>query len=107
MKISIQRSGGIAGINRSYIVDTDTLSPDETRKIKKMVQDGRLFELRSPPPTITKGSADYYSYSITLDDNGTEHIVNCNQFNVQKELKLLIDYVENSIVKSKTNLHSS
>ncbi len=104
MKISIQRSGGFAGINRSYIVDTDTLTPDVTRKIKKMVQDGRLFELRSPPPTITKGSADYYSYSVTLDDNGKEHTVNCNQFNVRKELKLLIDYLEN-IVKS-NNLHS-
>ena len=100
MKISIEQTGGFAGISNSYNVDTERIPPNEAEKIKKIVQDGQLFSLSHPIPTLPqKGSADYQSFKVTLEDNETKHIVECNQFNIPNELRLLIDYVKHDILK--------
>ncbi|MFI5405351.1 MAG: protealysin inhibitor emfourin [Nitrososphaerales archaeon] len=94
MKIKIERSGGLAGITSSHEIDTDKVPRSLEGTIKK------LLEGKKSPMAISssrpKGSADYLSYKITIQNGMKNRVIDCNEFGMDKSVKSLISYVQNN-----------
>ena len=100
MKIYFERSGGFTGIRMAVTLDTDSLSQDEVRRIKEMVDAARFFDLPSGSPSPKKG-ADYFQYKITTEVEGRKHTVVISDVALQPTLRPLVDYLVNRARKGK------
>ena len=97
MKIKIERSRGFAGISSSHELDSDKLPPSIERAVKALLygraKDGkRLLAreiLRRP-----KGAADHLSYKITIQTGGKDHVIECNEVDMNNNVKSLVSYVQ-------------
>ena len=97
MKIRIERSGGFAGIPLSNGMDAKDLPSELIRTAKKIVEDKNASSLsmKSPP----KGAADHYTYKISIQDGKNFSEINCNDFNIEGDLKSLVKYIERNSKK--------
>ena len=98
MIVKVERSGGFTGIPISNEIDTKDLPSTLVTKLNKIMENTRSpsLPLRSTP----KGAADYFTYKISVKDGANERVIECNQYNLQDDLKSLIKYV-NSYSKKK------
>jgi hypothetical protein len=92
MKIRVERSGGIAGISISNEMDAKDLPLDLLRAAKKVVEDRKVSS--SSIKSYQKGSADHFTYRISVDDGKNESVVECNQYNIEDDLRSLVKYIE-------------
>ena len=92
MKIKIERSGGVAGLSITREMDTKELPTSLAIKVKKIIEDTKSSSL--PLKVTPKGAADHYNYKISIQEGENEMVMECNQFNLQNDLKSLIKYVE-------------
>jgi hypothetical protein len=90
--IKIERSGGLAGITKYSEIDVKDLPSELKPKANKIImeQKSNSFSARSLP----KGAADYYTYKIIFQDRSKKRIIECNQFNIQKDLRSIVKYIE-------------
>lgn len=91
MIIKVERSGGFGGIVTTNQIDVDTL-PQSLEKTVKEILDKKIntTSLKSTP----RGASDYYCYTITLDDGTKKHVMQCNEYSINKDLKELVSYIE-------------
>lgn len=91
MKIKIERSGGFAGIATSKEMIVSKLPSGVADTVKGIMQDtGRTLTKNSTP----KGAADHFNYKITIEDRNKTRVIDCNQYDIDNKLQLLISYVE-------------
>lgn len=111
MKIHLERSGGFAGMTSSTTVDTKALAANDADELQNLIHKSNIFERParsaqqpksqqpSPSPeTKTKaktkrGAADYFTYKITIQNGNKEQSLECNDINMQAEVKGLVDFV--------------
>jgi hypothetical protein len=94
MKISFEQRGGLAGIEISSSLDTDTVLPEEKQQIEGLIDNARFFNIPSKSASPSKGAADYYEYTITVESGEKKkHTVETTDLTMQKELKPLINYM--------------
>lgn len=74
MQISVRRSGGYAGLEEAWSVDTASLDPDLRAQIEASVSDARFFE----QPNVLAGDVgfDAFRCEITVKDGDRAHTVN-------------------------------
>jgi hypothetical protein len=99
MKIHFERSGGFAGISTVVPpIDSHSLSSGEQDELRDMVNRAKFFELPKETPLPKKG-ADYYKYTITIEDdeNKRSHTIKTNDETLPPELGPLVDYLESKI----------
>ena len=97
MKIKVERSGGIAGLSATTELDTKDLPSALVNSVKKIIEQRKSSKL---PNALPRGAADHYSYRFSILDEGNKTILECNQYNIQNELKTLLKYIEkNSSLK--------
>jgi hypothetical protein len=91
VRISVERSGGFAGIPLTKKIDESDLPPSLISMAKKIILDKNQFSLpmKSPP----RGAADHYFYKISIEDGGKQTIINCDQYNIKNDLKLLVNHI--------------
>jgi hypothetical protein len=92
VRIRVERSGGFAGIQTSNEMDGKDLPSGLTRTAKKIMEDKRApsLSITSPP----RGAADHYTYKISIQDGRSQRVIECNQYNIQDDLKSLVNYIE-------------
>lgn len=92
MRISFERSGGFAGMRLRGTIDSDTLPPEEARKLREMVDAAGFFDL---PPSITteKPGPDRFQYKLTIETESRRHTVFVEEEVASKELRALLSYV--------------
>ena len=97
MKIKVERSGGLTGIPVSTEVDTKDLPPTLVYTAKKIMTDQRLssMSMKHAP----KGAADHFIYKILIQDGKNHRVIECNQYNIQDDLKSLVKYIERNSKK--------
>ena len=112
MKIHLERSGGFAGMTSSTTLDTKALDPNDANKLQNLIQKSKLLEgttksaqqpisqqsrsqQPSPSPEMkTKtGAADYFTYKITIQNGNKKQTMECNDINMQANVKGLVDFV--------------
>jgi Emfourin len=89
--IKIERSGGLAGIPISNIMDVNELPSKLMSIAKKIMEDKKSFSL---PKSYPKGAADHYTYKISIEDGANRRFVECTQYDTTDDLKSLIKYIE-------------
>jgi hypothetical protein len=90
--IKIERTGGLAGLSENSELDSDDLPSTLETIAKKMMKSTKKLPLTSK--STPKGAADHYTYKISIKDGVNENIIECNQYDIQDDLKSLIKYVE-------------
>ena len=83
----------------STTVDTKALAPNDANELQTLIHKSNLFErsAKSAQPTpkrkTKKGAADYFTYKITIQNGDKERSMECNDINMQAEIKGLVDFV--------------
>jgi hypothetical protein len=92
MRIRVERGGGLAGIPISNEIDANDLPSALLDTARKIMQDKKAYSLhlKSPP----RGSADLYTYKISIQDGRNQSVIECNQYNIEDDLKSLVKYIE-------------
>ena len=97
VKIKIERSGGFAGISSTHEMDADKLPPMLDETVRKLLDENKT--------SVTKGlkrprrAADYLDYKITLQDGKNDHVIKCNELEMDSSLKSLISYIQKNSKK--------
>ncbi len=89
VRVEIQKSGGIAGLNfPPTVIDGTTLSAEDAAKLAQLITDVRFFDR---PELYPAHGADLFEYTITVELNGKRHSVSYDE--EPAELKPLIDWL--------------
>ncbi|HKQ21321.1 MAG TPA: protealysin inhibitor emfourin [Nitrososphaeraceae archaeon] len=99
MKIRIERSGGLAGININNELDIQDLPPTLSTKLKRILLLAKSNSLKLK--NVPTGAADQYHYKIIIKERELETVIECNQFNMGEDLRSLLKYIEKNSIKSK------
>ena len=89
MNIHLVRSGGFGGMRREVRVETQSLRPEDREPLEGLVRDSGFFTLPEKFPKPGKG-ADYFTYSITVDDGKRVHTVQVAEPSLPDSLRPLI-----------------
>jgi len=107
MRISLERTGGFAGITKKTTVDTAELPANEAKTLPQLVEAADLFRL---PERITSPNpqSDRFQYKLTVEDNGKQHTVTVSEAALPGTLRPLIEWLQNisqkKIISSINNL---
>ena len=95
MRVSLERSGGFAGISQTYSISSDELPPEEAQKVANLVEQAGFFEL---PPVVRSAEpgADRFQYKITVESGHGSHTVQLDEAAVPPRLKPLLTWMKNS-----------
>ena len=90
----------MTGIGVSNEMDEKDLPSALISTAKRIMENTKLYSL--PLNLTPRGAADHYTYKISIMDGTIRRVIECNQYDLHDDLKLLIKYVEkhpNKIVK--------
>ena len=95
MRVSLERSGGFAGITRTHSISSDELPPEEAQKVANLVEQAGFFEL---PPVIrsTEPGADRFQYKVTVESEHGSHTVHVDEAAVPPRLQPVLNWMKNS-----------
>jgi Emfourin len=99
VRIKVERSGGFTGISVTSEMDGKDLPSDLMTTAKNIVARQKSSSL--PMKSTPKGAADHYTYKISIINGGSRRVIECNQYNIQDDLKSLVKYVEKNSKKDK------
>jgi len=92
VELSFTRSGGFAGMRLSTHLDTRTLSPDEAKRVQRLIEDADLFNISSVS-VARSTSADRFQYDLTVDDQHRQHTIRLPESAVPDKLRPLLSYL--------------
>jgi hypothetical protein len=93
MKIRLERSGGFAGMTRTFEVDTDALPEEQRELVTGLVHNANFFALPSSLASADTGGADQFSYRISIESDGGTHTIEMSEASVPNSLTPLIDWI--------------
>lgn len=93
MWVRLERTGGFANIRRTFTADAATLAPERAVELHRLVEAADLDRFASTPPAPPRG-ADRFSYTITVERDGTERAVTVGEDAAPAALQQLIDWVQ-------------
>jgi hypothetical protein len=95
MRISLERTGGFAGLSRTTTVDTANISEEKAKQLPQILENADFFNL----PTYIAGNTpqpDRFHYRLTVENNGQSHTVSVSEAAIPGSLKSLIEWIQNS-----------
>jgi hypothetical protein len=92
MRVTLERTGGFAGVRMTTTADTDKLPSDDADQLRQLVAGARFFEL---PETIApqKSQPDRFQYRVTIEDNSRVHTVTVSETALPPSLRPLTDFL--------------
>jgi hypothetical protein len=92
LRISVERSGGFAGITMKTAVDKKDLPADEALKLHMLVEEADFFNLPREimPPSRSR---DRFQYKLTVEENGRQHTVRVSEEAMPEKLKPLVKWL--------------
>ncbi|WP_414620631.1 protealysin inhibitor emfourin [Calothrix sp. CCY 0018] len=92
MLISLERSGGFAGISKLMEIDTAKLPQKETEELCKLLESANFFNL----PAYIEGNSkqrDRFQYTLTVEDKDKQHTVTVAESAIPENLRALIEWI--------------
>ena len=89
MRIQFERTGGVAGIRVAATIDTESLSSEEARELREMIDAARFFDLPAFIASPTPG-ADQFQYKVTVEAEGRQHTVEVGDASAPESLQGLL-----------------
>ncbi len=65
MRISLVRTGGVAGVRREALIDMETLDPERSDQLRRLLQAADLERLSAPGKGA--GRPDRFRYALTVE----------------------------------------
>jgi len=94
MRISYERSGGLANIPLKLEVDSESLPEDQAKELKRLIEAADLFNQPATPPA-PKDAPDQYHYEITVEDGKRTRTIQTSDMAASAELLTLFDWLNN------------
>ncbi len=91
MRVSLRKTGGIAGLKISAEADSEQLSPAEDREMRELLERAKLFDQPAQPGA--RSTPDQFQYEITVEDQGKRHSFVTNDAAAPDELLDFIDWL--------------
>jgi hypothetical protein len=92
MRVTLVRSGGFAGLQRTAAVDGAALPQAERHELDALVAGAGFHAL---PPTLSAPAPDRFRYRLTVeDDAGRVHTVVVDEAAMTDRLRALVAWVE-------------
>ena len=88
MRIRLVREGGLAGISRAAVVDTETLDPHRASELHRLVEAAELASL--PRPSRASAERDRFRYLLTVDDGQRSREARFSEEDAPETLRALI-----------------
>ncbi len=88
MRVSLVRSGGVAGMRRAAALDTDLLDPVRAAELRRLVEAADLATLSEP--TI-RTAADRFRYTLTIEDGARLESLTFDEERIPERLVPLIE----------------
>lgn len=90
MKITLTKSGGFAGINRVYQVDSAKLSNEQSKKLSELLSSSKILDLNSK---TTQGAADLFFYEFEIDDGKSISSVHFDDMSLPELVRPLLSFL--------------
>ncbi len=90
MRMTVERTGGFAGMHLTKAIDTTTLPPEEAKQLRCLVDAADFFRL---PATIrsTSPQPDRFQYQLTVEDDSRQHTITVSEQAVPATLRPLLE----------------
>ncbi|HEX7253038.1 MAG TPA: protealysin inhibitor emfourin [Thermoanaerobaculia bacterium] len=92
MKISLVRTGGVAGMRREATIDTANLGPRDSEEIHRLVN-AAADEPASAKTSARPGGPDRFHYTLTIEDGGRRRALTFEEERTPERLRTLLDAV--------------
>jgi len=89
MIIHLVRTGGFGGMRREVRIETGSLPSREREPLERLVGEAEFFSLPGKFPRPRRG-ADYFLYSLTVEDGERRHTVEVAQPSLPQGLRPLV-----------------
>jgi hypothetical protein len=90
VRVTIERTGGVAGIPLRRSISTNSLSPGQQQTLKTLLENADFFDLVS---YIKPGSPDRFVFTITVETPTQTHTVKVNEPDISDSLHGLIEWI--------------
>ena len=90
MRVSFTRTGGVSGIPRTTVIDTESLGEEEALEMTELVNAAGFFDLPSTPQGSAPGT-DRFSYRLTVEDGSRQHTVDVGESPDSEALAALME----------------
>ena len=91
MRIRLVREGGLAGISRTAVVDTETLDVDRARELHRLVEAANLESLPKAPRKSE--GRDRFRYRLTVDDGRASREARFSEEEATEPLRALLEAI--------------
>ena len=92
IRVSLVRSGGLAGIRRSVTLSTTALEPDRAAELRRLVGQARVSQI-SEPTIRSSRDADRFHYTLTVQHGGDSQSVTFAEEKTPDQLRDLLAMV--------------
>ena len=91
MRIRLVREGGLAGLSRAAIVDTETLEPHRAKELHRLVDAADLASLPKAPRKSE--GRDRFRYLLTVDDGQASREARFSEEEATEPLRALLEAI--------------
>lgn len=94
MQIQFERTGGFAGMRLAAMINAESLSQEEARRLRELVDAAGFFELPTELTGLPRGT-DRFLYTLTVEVEGQRHTVHTSEAAAPAALRSLINWLTN------------
>ncbi len=100
MQVQWERTGGFAGMRMAATIDSESLSEEEARQLRDLIERAGFFELPEEIGGPAEG-ADRFLYTFTVEMEGRRHTVRTSEAAAPPGLRSLIRWLTNAARKGR------
>ncbi|MGH2538992.1 MAG: protealysin inhibitor emfourin [Actinomycetota bacterium] len=97
MRVTVERSGGFAGITTTSSVDEHELTPDQARTMGELVQ--ALDRVEQPAGSESR-HRDSFEYAVTVETGDASRTISVGEDEASEQLRRLIEWVMSTADRS-------
>ncbi len=92
IRVSVVRSGGLAGIKRAASLDTETLDQQRAAQLRRLVEEADVAHVSEPTIRSTR-DRDRFHFTLTVQHGAFEHSVTFAEERTPERVQPLLEMV--------------
>jgi hypothetical protein len=100
MKLTYRRSGGVAGMIKRAVIETEHLPADERAAWEQLVAAADVFALPATVPAADPRQRDAFTHSLLIEDGPRRHAVEVEGAPAAAPLRALLDRLQGASTRA-------
>lgn len=92
MRVTLEQSGGFAGLMITKTINTQDLSPSEAQQLEEMVRESNFFQLNSISEAFPQ--PDRFGYTLSIEMEGRTHSIDISETNMPESVKPIVEWIQ-------------